>query len=355
MTCDINIDPEKTLLVRDRSVVEETPEAVRPWVFASLFARAVAPADPASALLAWLQEWTSKHAVNGYPLKSRSIGSIISLWPKTTRSTPFTIQQLVPEKAPFRLAAIVFRPDLVEGNQQKPEIRYIYSGYDRRVGKSIPLTIIFEFEMLGTEVDSQGVPRWAQTLMQLQTLPWGDHFNDVLESVTVQLTGRLLQVRTNDFYLDSPWELREFHRDDDGFLRLATTAQTPDWSWQIARHSDFKGWAEAQRGQILQGNYKIPKYFLGGNALLPNEGFSWFRHLGWEESLRLAVSRNTCNGCHGGDTKTRFTHIAPRENGARSKISDFLKEDLIRRQEYLRRALCGIKSRATGLERARVH
>jgi hypothetical protein len=349
MICDIKIDPERTLLIRDLSVVGETTATNRPWVFSSLFARAVAPAEPESALKGWLEEWTVKKSVNGYPLRSRSIGSLISLWPKSTRFN------LIPEKAPFRLAAIVMRPDLVEGNLRKPEIRFIYSGYNRRVGKSIPFTIIFEFELLGAEVDSHGVPRWAHTLIQLQSLPWGDPFNNALQEATEQLTGRLLQVRTNEFYLDSPWELREFHPDKNGYLRLAPTAQTPDWSLQNSNHSDFKIWAEAHRDQVLKGTYNLSKHFLGGSAPLPNEGFSWLRNLGWEESLRLGVSKNTCNGCHGGDTNTRFTHIAPRENGARSKISDFLNTELIRRQEYLRRALCGTKNSSPALERARVH
>lgn len=349
MICDIKVDPEQTLVVRDWSVVGETPAAHRPWVFPSLFARAVAPADPERALKAWLEEWTLKKSVNGYPLKSRSIGSLISLWPKATRGN------LDLEKAPFRLAAIVFRPDLIEGNQQKPEIRYVYSGYDRRVGKSIPLTIIFEFEMLGAETDPQGVPRWAQTIIQLQSMPWGGAYNNALQEVTEQLTGRLLQVRTNDFYLDSPWELREFHPDKSGYLRLVPTAQTPDWSIQSLKNSDLKKWAEAHRNQVLKGIYNIPAHFLGGSAPLPNEGFSWLRNQGWEEALRIGVSKNTCNGCHGGDTKTRFTHINPRENGAKSKISDFLKTDLIRRQEFLRRALCGSKNSSSALESARVH
>jgi hypothetical protein len=39
---------------------------------------------------------------------------------------------------------------------------------------------------------------------------------------------------------------------------------------------------------------------------------------------RQLFSLNTCNGCHGAETNTKFLHIAPRFQGQESQLSGFL-------------------------------
>jgi hypothetical protein len=51
---------------------------------------------------------------------------------------------------------------------------------------------------------------------------------------------------------------------------------------------------------------------------------------GWgmgNDALRRDISMQSCCGCHCGDTNTKFYHIAPRAEGAKAVISQFLRTD----------------------------
>ena len=85
---------------------------------------------------------------------------------------------------------------------------------------------------------------------------------------------------------------------------------------------------------ILTGAHTVPlsypddEPFLGG-AIEPGAGFDWLNSDPLKSTLinihaRHEFAKATCNGCHTIETSTSFVHIANRDPGEESKLSDFL-------------------------------
>jgi hypothetical protein len=90
---------------------------------------------------------------------------------------------------------------------------------------------------------------------------------------------------------------------------------------------------------------EFPEALRAGAAQIPSADFKW--QAGVPSDLRTQFSRETCNGCHGGETKTLpFQHIAPALEGqAGTRLSHFLHDgsgktdELARRERLLRELL----------------
>src|SRR6185295_18070269 len=70
----------------------------------------------------------------------------------------------------------------------------------------------------------------------------------------------------------------------------------------------------------------VPLSFLAANAPAPSPAFFWKGNPQIADNdARQIVSLGTCNGCHAGETRTRFVHINPSTPaGSPAQLSGFL-------------------------------
>ncbi len=288
--------------------------------------------DPFSIFEGWLQEWVSVKEINGFPITPRNSESLVSVWPQYQG-------KLNPNDAPFLLLAMVFRLDINPGRNAAGEFRFVYGVTDPRNGEPLPFTSIFEYALPLTE-KFPTILHWANAIHALRELPYGERFNDVLQTLTDELPAFPLRVRTNDMLLDSEWEMREFEFQSENKLVNVTTSQTPAPIFDEEQKQVLIDWISGHEMEILKGQYQLPKNFLSGAAPVPDESYSWLTTSELTEPLRKQFSLNTCNGCHSGDTLTRFLHVEPRRSGSEPIISDYLNSDLERRAAFVKQLLC---------------
>jgi hypothetical protein len=174
---------------------------------------------------------------------------------------------------------------------------------------------------------------------------------------------------TNDKWRAAAWQLRQFEVNANGLLKQVVVTNTPpdpdpafgdfktlnsatnivgsnevtpnvwldyntdpiiDWLYP-APYGNALSWARVNRAR--NGQPKLPEHLLAGEANIWGESTHYFGFL-WSDmnpgfptsqsveytdapsviakEVRHQVSMNTCQGCHGGDTKTNFTQMIPR-------------------------------------------
>jgi len=383
-----SIDPSRELLITDLSVVNDGRTVYRArggddqtsdaWSFGRLMENMSGNHAVSDFVLRWLRSWETDQLVNGFtaPARPNIRSMVIDPWRVASGCRQGNSRCTLDfTRAPFRLLAIVYRPDLrtfINGSGNAGQGRFVFGALDR-TGTKMLFTVIFEYALL-TE-DQDGVFAWAQRFHELNGVPFGADFNDNLQQITDDFAGRnvnergvnhsaLLQLRTNEVALvvsscssdaDCPgttcnttirfcmarsrWELREFTLSPStGYLQQATVKQTPDLSFD-------RGGANANRlvsylndpsnhDAILNGTAQLDPSFLGASAiffgppLFPPPNFLW-NPLGVNEDLRHAFALNTCSGCHLNETGTRFLQVLPRDSGAAANISQVLRDVFI--------------------------
>ena len=156
---------------------------------------------------------------------------LTSLWMAKDGATTFAAWTPNLANAPFRLLAIVYRPDLGvvdrDGTiRSAGEARFVFTALDlskvRPLDEASPLpfTVIFEYGLRASDRD--GVKAWAERWHRLGGMAFGADYNAALQAITDSFTGRsepeaagrLNQLRTNEG-LALPWQLREFRFDAD--------------------------------------------------------------------------------------------------------------------------------------------
>lgn len=412
------VDPAKELFITDLSVVEDCvrtswtsicPVPVAPatrgaWTFGKLI-EGVAGTTDAVKLNAfvrrWLNHWNRNVTVNSdlVPARPDMQTDVIDPWEAASGSTTLDMK-----KAPFRLLAIVFRFDLRDasgsygGANTAGEGRFVFGLLDEN-GNQTQFTLIFEYGLDASECAD--IQSWAQAAHDLGSLPFGDDYNAALQSITDQFTtigaspGKLNgsainQVRTNDFFLEFLWELREFRLREVTIekepieevtaksaaavslgekalapppsstridLAQVTVAQTPDADLQ--GQQIIADYVNTNESDILNNQHVVPLTFQstpfrGGAA--PH-----FAQLGWDgpgspcssindPDARFNFSLNTCSGCHGDDTGTGFLHVFPRSPGNESNLSAFLTGG----SGFPVTDVCGLSHNFNDLERRRL-
>ena len=241
-------------------------------------------------------------------------------------------------KAPLRLAAIVYRQDLNEG-------RFVFGATDPQTGTR-DFAVIFEFG-LPAQADADF---WPQAFASLSTMSHGQDFNKELQSLTDLFTKpsegtRLNQVRSNEQYFGQGWEMREFRVNAAGTaLVIGTVKQTPDVSLNAGSgNAKLIEWVKGHGAEIKSGNYELPVELRSGSGFLEDDHFKWLKNgeqQGIEPAVRTAFAMNTCSGCHGRETETRFLHIAPRLAIEPAKLSKFLVDELKVRKSTLTKTVC---------------
>src|SRR5262245_2966293 len=118
----VGVQPDKSLVIRDPSVVEDPTRTYDPcsdagmpmgkWTFGYLMTQLANPAytgiDPSDFALQWIQKFVANQTVNGFTVFAQpDVQDVIDAWPKVGMTT-----QLDLAKAPFKLLAIINRVDL---------------------------------------------------------------------------------------------------------------------------------------------------------------------------------------------------------------------------------------------------
>ena len=332
-----------SLVITDLTVVNDVAARNEgPWSFAHALAGALPAAEHLGrAAYEWLDQYGTVTELNGFSVTPRTPGAFLSNWARVGApdGTIGIGADLDPAKSPVRLLAIVFRPDLVHA-QTAPqgEARLVFGATDRETGTK-NLTIIFEY----------GLPdgfAWAPAFAALSEVHFGPAYNTALQALTarfVEASGgetHLLRLRTNEQYFGQGWDLREFHVDGAGARFVQTpVAQTPDLS--LNGNGDLLQWINDNAAAVHAGQYELPEKFLGGTGFLVDDHFAWFKGApGLDPGLRADFAKNTCNGCHGRETDTRFLHIAPRLAVEPAALSPFLKAQLPIRRARLEAQVC---------------
>jgi hypothetical protein len=357
------VDTDKELFITDVSVVDDcirtswagpcpgpvpAPATRGAWTFGKLVEGIFGTADPAilnREVRRWLNEWSVVQTVNGDNVPPRPLVKdlVIVPWENASGS-----KQLNMKLAPFRLLAIVARLDLRQPASSSTSItagegRFVFNLLDA-FGNPTQYLLIFEYGLDAR--DCNEILNWAKLWHNLGSVPFGPAFNAELQKITDKFTAigaspgkpngsALNQARTNDFFLDNPWELREFTLKPTAFgvspLLTNTVAQTPAIAHQ---HSPLlANYVNANTPAILANNYTVPLSWLGtsfrGAAAPHSLDLNWdgpppaCTSIG-DPQARHIFSLNTCSGCHGAETNTGFKHVEPRLPGSASVLSGFL-------------------------------
>ncbi|MCP3164177.1 choice-of-anchor X domain-containing protein [Myxococcus qinghaiensis] len=354
-----DVKPANSLIITHPRVINDPTRTYDPcsnsgnpngvWTFNHLMTQMASTFVTPSALTEqWLLKWNANQTLNGWtvPARTQVVPRILNPWPKVAGTLDMT-------KSAFKLVAIFNRLDLGKGegpvgyggSSGGGELRFVFAAVDKSAGCVVrPLLVIFEY---GVPINGcLNVKSWAQQWMQLSNplMTLGSPaYNAALEALTQQVVvagaaptkpngNAINQIRTNDFMLDRPWELREFHLFDTGptpnFLSETTVALTPgDLRNNTTLLRDF---VNTNQAAILANTYGVPAIFagvnfLGANPRVPTPATTFWRATGIvDNTARHKFSLNTCNGCHARETNTFFTHI----NEAGS-LSGFLSTGMV--------------------------
>jgi hypothetical protein len=351
-SCDVTIDRSKELLVTHRSVLLD--RRARNDVPGSAFSfrtrleeLAGSPTAAPALIEAWLDQWRTITTVgpNRAPVEPRPhVEDVLA--------APWRAYAFDPAYAPFRLLAIVNRldlrtsPDACSGDAG--QLRFVYTATNGT--SSIPMTVIVEIPYPRARTPQE----WARAWHDLASLPFGDAYVAKLADLTTAVTSRSppasWTLRTNEVALGArdnlPWELREFALSHHALVQIPI-ATTPRLELDDSKSLDT--WATDNRASILAGTFILPSSFQAGAASIPNADFRWASP-SLDESLRRSFSMGTCNGCHGGESRSfglRFQHLAPPDaayygdaTNGETRVSEWLTEDLARREKSVASALC---------------
>lgn len=343
---------EKELMITDPSVVDDrraSNAAGGPWSF-RWHMEQLTPSGVDTEVMVknWLATYGTS-TIAGTPVAARDVeAKLVCPWMRLTPENQCDEtcgacagRKLDLAKAPFKLMAIVNRTDIPEGPcTQGSEGRFVYGGVDPTTGAPIELTVIFEYSLQGGSAMA-----WARSFHTVAELPFGEAFNERLEGITRLFSEnanafvpRLAHLRTNEHAFGAQWELRQFETGKNGFVPTPLT-NTP--RADLDNSSDLATHITANAKRIALGDNALESSRLAAVAQTPSESFRWMSQKPNDPASRL-FSRNTCNGCHGGehadDDAVQFRHI---QLGAKGEtlLSKFLIDPDKRNQgELIRRA-----------------
>ena len=337
-SCDVTVDAERELLIRDVSVVDDArASGDGVWSFKHLM-EAMAPSPEAAPEMVerMFQSLIEEQVVNGLAIAPRPNVDerVLTPWPRDAAGA------LDLSQAPVRLLAILNRLDLRDLSKgQAGEGRFVFGVLDGD-GNALQFTLILEYRL---PASSEGeVLEWANLWHGLNGLsPESEDYKLALEQITERFAGNgadpsgingsaLNQLRTNeliDFRSGLPWELREFTLSGSGLLDPDTVKLNPDRSFNGS--ATLATFVNDNESAILIERHDVPATldgapFLAGSAL--NDIDFWAADGITNNDARQKFSLNTCNGCHGAETGTAFLHIEPREVGSAAALSGFLTQ-----------------------------
>lgn len=316
---------------------------------------------PQTYVANWLNAWNSSSPlVNGQTSKVKGAPRVIAEWP--TSGGQYQI-----EKAPFRLTAIVFRPDLrvfrPENEPKGGEVRFVYTATETTLcpKSESEQTIILEYSP-GKNHEND-VLDWAKRWYALGNLsPTSSSYRNALQDLTEETIqfGKLERLRTNEVAVTetvSPgWFMHEFVPSAGGSLVRATVKQTPRDALSPSGNTNLANFI-ADNVANLQTVFEVPQKgymynagsgyhvtdrfpgttsafrgafanvskVLSGNTYWNAPKPSTIGSYTWSLA-RHRFSLGTCNGCHGGEGLglAQPFHIKPRGAGFEAQLSSFL-------------------------------
>ncbi len=356
--------PEMSLLVNATPVVDDPQRtydvctnAGNPngaWTFKRLMENIanepVTGVNAADMVEDWVNSLGVNQTINSFPVDATTrAAKLLNHWPRDIDG------RLDLAHSPFRLLAIVNRLDLrtatTYGNGGAGEGRFIF-GIIKVDPNDLMDTCMTE---PGTVIFEYGVPLQQCSAIRNYGMQWAeleDHalgspsYNAALQAITDQFTSAgaaptkpngsaLNQLRSNDFPITSPWELREFHLNPNThWFDTVSTALTPHFDSYT--NTGFLSpvltqFINQNANDILLERHEIPLSFnsfpfLTGSAMNPflSQGPKTWIVPGTNSEARHKFALNTCNGCHGTETGTRFLHVEPRGSGNQSVLSRFM-------------------------------
>lgn len=399
MITDLSVvqDPERTF---DICGNVGNPDGA--WTFKTLMTnmanQSATSMDPADFVENWLQTWNVPHTINTFPVPARTNinARVLNPWPRIGGKLDL-------DRAPMRLLAIVNRVDLRNsaarsfgygGSSEIPvdagEGRFVFGVVDRNVNggcSKMEFTVILEYKVPINQCSA--IRSYAQQWSALGNITLGSAaFNPALQAITDQFTlagvggptkpngSAINQIRTNEIALvgysglpadldpaslelrkqisasaisiprGGPWELREFKlRLGDNDLHIVSTQRTPHRT--LNSTALLANYINANTTSILNGTNVFPviwatQPFLTGSTINSSVADStvWNAPAIVDSNARHKFSLNTCNACHGGETRyngkpvvgfpsgstheTDFVHITPRDFNVQSNLSKFL-------------------------------
>lgn len=376
------IDPARSLMIVHPDVVDNPGRTFDPctgagtkggpWSFGHLMREMShgTGMTPEDYTLHWLSTWILAQEANGFIVLDAARGMavqtrIIDSWRRLSGAVTLDVDQF-----PARLLAIVNRPDLADkigygSAGSAGEGRFVFGLMEKPTptASCFPLrfTVIFEYGIAGGSCPA--VKAWHQRWKDLDMFALGSsQYNAALEQITRDFTDHgsnpsqfpnqsaLNQLRTNEIALGSPWQLREFRLQSNGAvppggLDLVTVKQTPDDGFRNGTTGTpvVGAYIVANETDILNGRHIVPERFPGlFNPFMgaKSEVESPPDQVFWNApgltippmttdpaEARRIFSLSTCNGCHGGETATVFTHIGSggtRSPGTAAILSRFL-------------------------------
>lgn len=349
---------QKELFITHRNVLTDrrATEVGGPWHFSTLMRRLAGTDDNGRVsefTLSWLREWSEKnhHVVNEDPdhrARDKIEVEMIKPWISASSGGAADLDW---SKAPFRLIGIVNRIDLTKFSnpdtlqpQALGEARLIFAD---KGGRSF--YAIFEFGIPGART-KENLITWARKWRLLGDpiqfggeTEFGENYLAQLQMITdayaTQDGMKSGQVRTNEFVIGSPWELREFKL-AGGRLKQEIVAQTPQIRFnRAADRQVLLNYLNQNAEAIVRHQHQIPlsfdgRKFAGGVSPFEgnNSGFKW-TDPGLtdprKDAIRFGFSFNTCAGCHGGDGRGQgFVHIRNHIATDQSHLSQFLRGEI---------------------------
>ena len=356
------VDPERTLMVRDVSVVEDPSRTFDPcdpvgtpmgaWTFGYLMQEManepLSGLAPSDLVLDWMGQWMTVPTVNGQTIPARvAMQDIIDRWLLASAIAGAPAGQLDLSIAPFRLMAIVNRVDLREnasyGGGNCGEGRFVFGVLDTDTCAPLRFTVIFEYgiNMMSCGSCKQYAKKWLD--LEDHTLGSPAYLAE-LETLTHIFTDRntnpgkpngnsINQIRTNEVVLNSPWEFREFNLEASGLLEHVTNKQNPIQGLNNA--TILEDWVNTDIAAICAAAHTVPDTFSGSPFLaahVPYDLGDFFNFPSSTTTLqslcaRFELSLNSCSGCHARETNTVFTHVGDtgiRLLGSPAPLSGFL-------------------------------
>lgn len=307
--------------------------------------------DPADFVENWLKGWTVHQVVNTFDIDKRPLmlDFVLDVWPRDGAG------RLDLKQSPMRLLAIVNRVDLrgnlvYGGGGEAGEGRFVFGVMRRNANgtcSEMPFTVILEY---GVPLEGcRDVQDWGRKWHDLDSLSLGSAvYNAALQDLTDVFTradaapakpngSAINQIRTNENALDPLWELREFNvMASSNHLEAVSAKLTP----HRATYNPFPAphtstlqadFVNGDAPTILLDNHDVPVTFMGqpfltGASLNPSTApaAAWIHPAIFDNDARHHFSLNTCDACHGSETRTRFLHVEPRAMGTQAGLSRFL-------------------------------
>ena len=277
-----------------------------------------AGAPDASAFVKdWLDTWTTEQVVNGHVLAPVGIDQFVTIpWLAASGGDRLDLG-----RAYFRLLSIVNRIDL-STQDGKGEFRMEYVATNVFC-QPIHFWVILEFELPVESLDDlRGL---AQRWHALSDKQFGEDYNAALQAITDDLTSaRLKHVNTVEEEASVlEWNFRSFAIVDQSLVNVPMF-QSPDVLDDGS--PPLIDWVNANQESILADQHLVPDELLGGDT----RNIDWLG-IGFEDPIEVRhhFAFGTCNGCHGGETATDFTHMRWRHQGEQTVLSPYMTGETI--------------------------